>query len=74
MAVEERVEPPATAEGEAAPPDVRLEDVTKRFDDVVAVDSLSLEVPRGSFFALLGPSGCGKTTTTSPICSRTSGT
>ena len=43
--------------------DVRLVDVTKRFDDVVAVDDLSLEVKSGSFFALLGPSGCGKTTT-----------
>jgi spermidine/putrescine transport system ATP-binding protein len=43
--------------------DVRLEDVTKRFDDVVAVDELSLEIESGSFFALLGPSGCGKTTT-----------
>ena len=43
--------------------DVRLEGVTKRFDDVVAVDELSLEIDRGSFFALLGPSGCGKTTT-----------
>ena len=31
--------------------------VTKRFDDVVAVDDLSLEIERGSFFALLGPSG-----------------
>jgi spermidine/putrescine transport system ATP-binding protein len=37
--------------------------MTKRFGDVVAVDNLSLEVPHGSFFALLGPSGCGKTTT-----------
>jgi spermidine/putrescine transport system ATP-binding protein len=44
-------------------PDVRLVDVTKRFDDVVAVDDLTLEVESGSFFALLGPSGCGKTTT-----------
>jgi spermidine/putrescine transport system ATP-binding protein len=43
--------------------DVRLESVTKRFDDVVAVDAISLEIPQGSFFALLGPSGCGKTTT-----------
>jgi spermidine/putrescine transport system ATP-binding protein len=44
-------------------PDVRLEGVTKRFDDVVAVDGISLEIEPGSFFALLGPSGCGKTTT-----------
>jgi spermidine/putrescine transport system ATP-binding protein len=44
-------------------PDVRLVDVTKQFDDVVAVDDLSLDVETGSFFALLGPSGCGKTTT-----------
>ena len=43
--------------------DVRLESVVKRFDDVAAVDGISLEIPSGSFFALLGPSGCGKTTT-----------
>ena len=48
---------------ESAAPDVRLVDVTKRFDDVVAVDNLSLQVDHGRFFALLGPSGCGKTTT-----------
>jgi len=46
-----------------ATPDVRLEHVTKEFDDVRAVDDLSLEIEHGSFFALLGPSGCGKTTT-----------
>jgi spermidine/putrescine transport system ATP-binding protein len=47
----------------SVPVDVRLEGVVKRFDDLVAVDGISLEIPRGSFFALLGPSGCGKTTT-----------
>jgi iron(III) transport system ATP-binding protein len=41
---------------------IRLEGVTKRFGDVVAVDSTSLCVDRGEVVALLGPSGCGKTT------------
>jgi ABC-type Fe3+/spermidine/putrescine transport system ATPase subunit len=43
--------------------DVRLEHVTKRFGDVVAVDDVSLDVEQGKFLTLLGPSGCGKTTT-----------
>jgi spermidine/putrescine transport system ATP-binding protein len=47
----------------SGPVDVRLVDVTKRFDDVVAVDGISLDVEHGRFHALLGPSGCGKTTT-----------
>jgi spermidine/putrescine transport system ATP-binding protein len=37
--------------------------VTKRFDELVAVDDLSLDLASGEFFTLLGPSGCGKTTT-----------
>ncbi len=40
-----------------------MRSVTKRFDDVVAVDALDLDIADGEFFALLGPSGCGKTTT-----------
>jgi spermidine/putrescine transport system ATP-binding protein len=51
------------AVAESAAADVRIEGVTKRFDGVVAVDDLSLEIQPGSFFAMLGPSGCGKTTT-----------
>jgi spermidine/putrescine transport system ATP-binding protein len=42
---------------------VELRSVTKRFEGLVAVDDLSLELARGEFFTLLGPSGCGKTTT-----------
>src|SRR5256885_833415 len=49
--------------GGTAAPDVRLDKLTKQFDDVVAVDAIDLEIPSRSFFALLGPSGCGKTTT-----------
>ncbi|MCD6334880.1 MAG: ABC transporter ATP-binding protein [Candidatus Latescibacteria bacterium] len=41
---------------------VRLEQVTKCFGDVVAVDEVSIEIRAGELFFLLGPSGCGKTT------------
>ena len=42
--------------------DIEFRNVTKRFDNVVAVDNVSLTVERGAFFTFLGPSGCGKTT------------
>ena len=55
--------PKASAGDTVGDVDVRLERLTKRFREVMAVDELTLDVERGSFFALLGPSGCGKTTT-----------
>ena len=42
---------------------VVLQQLTKRFGAVTAVDALDLEIGSGEFVALLGPSGCGKTTT-----------
>lgn len=42
---------------------IRLTNVSKAYEGHVAVDSVSLEVPRGSVFGLLGPNGAGKTTT-----------
>lgn len=41
---------------------VRLENLSKRFENVVAVDKVSLEVESGEFFVIVGPNGCGKTT------------
>ncbi|MGF1623299.1 MAG: ABC transporter ATP-binding protein [Alphaproteobacteria bacterium] len=42
---------------------IKLQDLTKRFGDLVAVNKASLEVAAGEVLCLLGPSGCGKTTT-----------
>ena len=43
-------------------PYIRLENVTKKFGDFIAVDNISLDIYKKEFFSLLGPSGCGKTT------------
>ncbi|HEY1933293.1 MAG TPA: ABC transporter ATP-binding protein [Acetobacteraceae bacterium] len=43
--------------------DVELVAVTKRYGTTLAVDDISLRIPRASYCCLLGPSGCGKTTT-----------
>jgi len=42
---------------------ITVEGLTKRYGNMVAVDGLSFEVPRGSIFGFLGPNGAGKTTT-----------
>src|ERR1051325_5333216 len=42
--------------------EVEIQNVTKRFDDVAAVESVTLGIRRSEFLTLLGPSGCGKTT------------
>jgi multiple sugar transport system ATP-binding protein len=47
--------------------EIRLQQLTKNFGGLVAVDDLTLTVEDGSFIALLGPSGCGKTTTMNMI-------
>jgi len=47
--------------------DVELVGVTKSFGNLTAVNNISFQVPRGSFFSILGPSGCGKTTTLKTI-------
>ncbi len=42
---------------------IKVENLTKKYEDVVAVDNISFEVAQGEIFGLLGPNGAGKTTT-----------
>jgi ABC-2 type transport system ATP-binding protein len=47
---------------------IKTSKLTKRFDKILAVDDLSLEIPEGELFGFLGPNGAGKTTTISMLC------
>ena len=49
-------------------PEIVIENLTKKFEDVTAVDGLSLEIEKGELFGLLGPNGAGKTTAIKVLC------
>ncbi len=44
--------------------DVKIQNLTKQFGDLIAVNEMNLEIPEGTIFGLLGPNGAGKSTTT----------
>ncbi len=48
--------------------EILIENLTKKFEDVTAVDSLFLEIEKGELFGLLGPNGAGKTTVIKTLC------
>ena len=50
---------------------LKLEHVTKRYEDVTAVDDMNLDIEDGEFVCLVGPSGCGKSTTMETIAGLT---
>lgn len=49
-------------------PEIVINDLVKKYDDVTAVNGLSLTIRKGEMFGLLGPNGAGKTTTISILC------
>ena len=50
---------------------VHVENLVKRYDDLIALDHFNLSIAPGEIFGLLGPNGSGKTTSASCSCSPT---
>jgi ABC-2 type transport system ATP-binding protein len=48
--------------------EIKITNLTKKFEDLIAVDDLSLTVYKGELFGLLGPNGAGKTTVINVLC------
>ena len=53
---------------------IRIENLTKKYKDLTAVDNLSLSIRQGELFSLLGVNGAGKTTTIKMLCCLTAPT
>jgi ABC-2 type transport system ATP-binding protein len=47
---------------------IKINDLTKKFEENIAVDRLNLTIKKGELFGLLGPNGAGKTTTINVLC------
>jgi ABC-2 type transport system ATP-binding protein len=50
---------------------IQIDNLTKKYKDLTAVDSLSLTIGQGELFSLLGVNGAGKTTTIKMLCGLT---
>jgi len=48
--------------------EIAIENLTKNFEDVIAVDGISLKIEKGELFGLLGPNGAGKSTVINMLC------
>lgn len=62
------MQPDASGQPNTTGPAVLLDKIVKRFGNFVAVDNVSLEIPKGQIFGFLGPNGAGKSTTIRILC------
>ena len=64
----ETIETRVAGDGYKPVNEIVVDDLVKKFEDVIAVDHLNLEIHKGEMFGFLGPNGAGKTTTISMLC------